>query len=45
MLVLLGVIRADNLAGVVIVVTLVAAIAYFFVIISSRHITRTTARA
>lgn len=38
-LVLLGVIRADNLAGVVIIVTAIAAVAYFFVIISSRHIT------
>ncbi|GAA1466162.1 peptide MFS transporter [Microbacterium thalassium] len=37
--VMLGVVRADNLAGVVIVVTLVAAVAYFFVIISSRFIT------
>ncbi|UNK71170.1 oligopeptide:H+ symporter [Microbacterium sp. H1-D42] len=37
-LVLVGVIRADNLAAVVILVTLVAAIAYFFVIISSKHI-------
>ncbi|WP_347977109.1 peptide MFS transporter [Microbacterium sp. ProA8] len=38
-LVLTGVIRADNLAGIVILVTLVAAIAYFSVIISSRAIT------
>ncbi len=37
-LVMLGVIRADNLAGVVIVVTAVAAVAYFIVIISSRAI-------
>jgi POT family proton-dependent oligopeptide transporter len=37
-LVLLGVIRADNLAGVVIIVILAAAIAYFVVIIASRHI-------
>ncbi|MFF2486630.1 peptide MFS transporter [Microbacterium sp. NPDC058062] len=37
-LVLTGVIRADNLAGVVILVTLGAAIAYFCVIISSRAI-------
>ncbi len=37
-LVLTGVIRADNLAGVVILVTLAAAIAYFAVIISSRHL-------
>lgn len=37
-LVLLGVIRADNLAGVVIVVILAAAIAYFVVIIASRQI-------
>ncbi len=37
--VMLGVIRADNIAGVVIVVTLVAAIAYFIVIIASPHIT------
>jgi POT family proton-dependent oligopeptide transporter len=37
-LVLTGVIRADNLAGVVILVTLVAAISYFVVIISSRQI-------
>jgi POT family proton-dependent oligopeptide transporter len=38
-LVLLGVIRADNLAGVVILVILAAAVAYFIVIIASRHIT------
>ncbi len=38
-LVLLGVIRADNLAGVVIIVILAAAVAYFIVIIASRHIT------
>ena len=37
-LVLTGVVRADNLAGVVILVTLAAAIAYFCVIIASRHI-------
>lgn len=37
-LVLLGVIRAENLAGVVIIVTAVAAVAYFVVIISSRHL-------
>ncbi|MGW9585280.1 peptide MFS transporter [Microbacterium sp. NPDC055455] len=37
-LVLTGVIRADNLAGIVILVTLVAAIAYFSVIITSRAI-------
>jgi POT family proton-dependent oligopeptide transporter len=37
-LVLLGVIRPDNLAGVVIVVILAAAVAYFVVIIASRHI-------
>jgi len=37
-LVLTGVIRADNLAGVVILVTLAAAIAYFAVIIGSRQI-------
>ena len=37
-LVLLGVIRADNLAGVVIIVILAAAIAYFVVIIASPHI-------
>ncbi|GAA3199547.1 peptide MFS transporter [Microbacterium terregens] len=38
-LVLVGVIRADNLAGVVIIATIVAAIAYFAVILSSRRIT------
>ncbi|WP_194396784.1 peptide MFS transporter [Microbacterium atlanticum] len=38
-LVLTGVIRADNLAGIVILVTLVAAVAYFSVIITSRAIT------
>jgi len=38
-LVLVGVIRADNLAGIVIIVTLLAAIAYFAVILSSRRIT------
>ncbi|TPX04137.1 MFS transporter, partial [Schumannella luteola] len=37
-LVLLGVIRADNLAGVVIVIVLGAAIAYFALIISSKRI-------
>ena len=37
-LVLLGVIRADNLAGVVIIVIIAAAVAYFFVILASRHI-------
>ncbi len=37
-LVLLGVIRADNLAGVVIIVVAAAAIAYFVVIIASPHI-------
>lgn len=39
LLVLFGVIRADNLAGVVIVATLAAAIAYFLVILSSQQIT------
>ncbi|MFC9983629.1 peptide MFS transporter [Microbacterium keratanolyticum] len=39
-LVLTGVIRADNLAGVVILVTLGAAISYFVVIISSRELNR-----
>ena len=39
-----GVIRADNLAGVVILVTLVATIAYFAVIISSRPSPPTSAR-
>jgi POT family proton-dependent oligopeptide transporter len=38
-LVLVGVIRADNLAGIVILVTIVASVAYFIVIISSTHIT------
>ncbi|WP_127473457.1 peptide MFS transporter [Microbacterium sulfonylureivorans] len=37
-LVLSGIIRADNLAGVVILVTLGATIAYFAVILASRHI-------
>ncbi|WP_457099515.1 peptide MFS transporter [Microbacterium sp. P5_E9] len=37
-LVLLEVIRANNLAGVVIIFTLIAAVAYFGVIISSKHI-------
>jgi POT family proton-dependent oligopeptide transporter len=37
-LVLTGVIRAENIAGIVILVTLAAAIAYFAVIISSRAI-------
>jgi len=37
-LVMTGVIRADNLAGVVILVTAVAAVAYFVVIIGSRAI-------
>ncbi|RLK46644.1 peptide MFS transporter [Microbacterium telephonicum] len=40
-LVLTGVIRADNLATVVILVTLAAAIAYFAIIIGSRAITAT----
>ncbi|GAA5036806.1 peptide MFS transporter [Microbacterium fluvii] len=40
-LVLTGVIRADNLAGVVIVITLVAAIAYFAVILGSRQLDAT----
>lgn len=40
-LVLVGVIRADNLAPIVIGVTAVAAIAYFAVILSSRRITST----
>ncbi len=40
-LVLTGVVRADNLATVVILVTLAAAIAYFGVIISSRAISAT----
>lgn len=39
--VLLGIVRADNLALVVIVVTIVAAIAYFAVILSSRRIDAT----
>ncbi|MBA8815020.1 POT family proton-dependent oligopeptide transporter [Microbacterium halimionae] len=38
-LILIGVIRADNLSTVVIIVTLAAAIAYFAVIIASRQIT------
>ncbi|WP_082008407.1 peptide MFS transporter [Microbacterium mangrovi] len=38
-LTLFGVIRPDNLSGVVILVTLVAAVAYFIVILSSPHIT------
>ncbi len=37
-LALVGVIRLDNIAGIVIVVTLLAAVAYFWVILSSRHI-------
>lgn len=37
-LVLIGVIRADNLAGIVIIVTLGATVAYFAVIVSSRAI-------
>ena len=37
-LVLTGVIRADNLAGIVIIATLGATVAYFFVILSSRAI-------
>ncbi|MCR2762971.1 peptide MFS transporter [Microbacterium sp. zg.B48] len=40
-LVLLGVIRADNLAGVVIIATVIATIAYFAVILSSRRISAT----
>lgn len=40
-LVLLGVIRADNLAGIVILVVVAASIAYFAVIVSSRAITAT----
>ncbi len=40
-LVLLGVIRADNLAGIVILVVLAASIAYFAVIVTSRGITAT----
>lgn len=38
-LVLVGVIRADNLAGIVIIIVLLASIAYFIVILSSKHIT------
>lgn len=38
-LVLVGVIRADNLAGIVIIVTLGATVAYFAVIVASRAIT------
>ncbi|MBB2975726.1 POT family proton-dependent oligopeptide transporter [Microbacterium endophyticum] len=38
-LILIGVIRADNLSTVVIIVTLAAAIAYFAVIVASRQIT------
>ncbi|WP_067202018.1 peptide MFS transporter [Microbacterium sp. XT11] len=41
LLVLLGVIRADNLSTIVIIGTLVAAVAYFAVILSSRRIDRT----
>ncbi len=37
-LVLLGVIRADNLSGIVIIGTIVAAVAYFAVILTSRRI-------
>jgi POT family proton-dependent oligopeptide transporter len=40
-LVLVQVIRADNLAGVVIVITIVAAVGYFVVILTSRGITAT----
>lgn len=40
-LVLLGVIRAENLALIVIMLTIVAAIAYFTVILSSKKITAT----
>ena len=40
-LVLLGVIRADNLAGIVILVVVAASIAYFAVIVSSPAITAT----
>jgi POT family proton-dependent oligopeptide transporter len=40
-LILTGVIRAENLAGIVILVTLAAAVAYFAVILSSRAITST----
>lgn len=39
--VLLGVIRADNIAGIVIIVVLAAAIAYFCVIIASKRISPT----
>jgi len=39
-LVLTGVIRADNLATIVIIATLVASVAYFAVILSSRRIDR-----
>ncbi|WP_313354428.1 peptide MFS transporter [Microbacterium sp.] len=39
MLVLIGVIRADNLASIVILCALVATIGYFAVILASRHIT------
>src|SRR5262249_23623065 len=37
-IVLLGVIRAEKLAVIVIFVTVIAAVAYFIIIISSRHI-------
>ncbi len=40
-LVLVGVIRADNLSSIVIIATLAAAIAYFTLILSSRRITST----
>ncbi|MCR2783310.1 MULTISPECIES: peptide MFS transporter [unclassified Microbacterium] len=40
-LVLTGVIRADNLSSIVIYVTIAATLAYFVVILSSRHITGT----
>ena len=40
-LVLTGVIRADNLAGIVIICALGATIAYFAVILSSRHVDST----
>ena len=40
-LVLVGVIRADNLALIVIIATIVAAIAYFVVILASRRISST----
>ncbi|WP_438352188.1 peptide MFS transporter [Microbacterium sp. CJ88] len=40
-LVLVGVIRADNLAGIVILVTLAAAVAYFAVILASRKVDAT----